>query len=282
METGDTGPSGRLLGSPVGSLEQQAAPELLQADIEVFGLALASLESARCPRTMDRPLTVQTRVTAAPVVKVVRRTSGDARTEFDPETAGPTSSDYNLRDGDLLRHYRVEHEDGSFAYAYDNGGPGSRRGRDRVPEGAPAHDLHSAMLLLRSWRPRLGEAAYFYVVLGRRLWRVDVTAAGPEVIKTNGVPQLTHRIDGVGIRLWRPEKAARRSFSLWLLEGAERVPVRMVADASFGEVTMTLKERDVRGSRCDELGRPAQASSDVSGRVGSAWHSAVPAGAPRR
>lgn len=261
-------------------LERESHPrgvipaETLHADIELFGLSLAKLESSHCPATPEQPAIVQTRVEPAALVRAIRRTSGDARTELATDTGAAAASDYNMRDGDLFRHYRIEHRSGSFAYSYDNGGALSRRGRDAVPEGAPPHDLHSAMMLLRSWRPRLNDTAYFYVVLGRRLWRVEVSAAGPEVIKTNGVPQLTHRIDGVGVRLWQPSEAAPRRFSVWLSEGAERVPLRMVADASFGQVTMTLTERDLQGTRCERLA-PREATvegDDEPTAIGEAWH----------
>ena len=251
--------------------------EVLRAEVELFGLSLASLESVRCPASSDGPARIETQVAPAPLVSALRRTSGEARTEFGLETAAPTRSDYYMRDGSLLRHYLVEHGAGGFDYAYDNGGARSRRGRDEVPEGATAHDLHSAMVLLRSWHPRLGESGYFYVVLGRRLWRVDVTAAGPQVIKANGFPQLTHRIDGVGVRLWQPSEVEPRRFSLWLSEDAERVPLRMLADASFGEVTMALTEREVSAAACGAA--TATSASEAaprvpsSGVVGRAWTS---------
>jgi hypothetical protein len=137
------------------------------------------------------------------------------------------------------------------------------------------------MVLLRSWRPRLHETAYFHVVLGRRLWRVDVVADGPQVIKiTGGAARLTHRIDGVGVRLWQTSEVEPRRFSLWLSEDPERVPLRMVADASFGEVTMTLAERNVGSARCD-----TDTESDTGARkpqappatlIGRAWRTLDP------
>jgi hypothetical protein len=114
------------------------------------------------------------------------------------------------------------------------------------------------------------------VVLGRRLWRVDVTAAGPQVIKSEGSPRLTHRIDGVAARLWEPSEAAPRHFTLWLSEDVDRVPVRMLADASFGEVTMTLTERTSGGAECSPRPLPlaaprAPAPSPPATLLGQAW-----------
>ena len=280
IQAPDIGSAGHLL-EPGGVRDLGRQSEVLHGDIALFGLSLASMESSKCPAHEGRPASIETRVEPATLVRAIRRTSGEARTDFGGETAAPTRSDYVMRDGALMRHYLVEHGEGRFDYSYDNGGSLSRRGHDDVPEGATAHDLHSAMVLLRSWRPRLHETAYFYVVLGRRLWRVDVVAAGPQVIKTNGgAPRLTHRIDGVGARLWQPSEVEPRRFSLWLSEDPERVPLRMVADASFGEVTMTLTERNVGGARCAsdtesdtgaEKPQPAPAAL-----IGRAWRTPNP------
>lgn len=271
-------PQGRLLTPSSRAASVVESPEVLRAEVEVFGLQIGTLQSSLCPPTAEALGTMETSVTSAPIVNVIRRTSGDAKTQFSALAPGPRASEYSFRDGDLLRHYRVEYGAGNYQYVYDNGGPQTLTGQNEVPEGASPHDLHSAMLLLRAWRPRLDEAAYFYVVLGRKLWRVDVRAAGPQVIKTQGAPRLTHRVDGVAVRLQQSPEVAPRRFSVWLSEGSDRVPVRMVADASFGELTMTLTERDVGGNRCaprdvakgDEAGAPAR---EVAALLGGAWHS---------
>jgi Protein of unknown function (DUF3108) len=246
------------------------SPEVLRAKVEVFGLSIASLESAVCPGESGS-LTVATEVDAAPLVKIVRKTSGTARTELLGPALAPSSSEYTFRDGDLIRHYAVDYRPGGYSYVYDNGGMESRRGSDDVPPGAEVHDLQSAMLRLRSWRPRLGESAYLYVVLGRRPWRVEVTSRGPEMVKVGEDPRLSYRIDGVAVRLWQPEKATPKHFSLWLSEERERVPLRMLADASFGEVTMTLTEREVGEAACSKRAIASGPAPSPGARIGSAW-----------
>lgn len=254
------------------TLRAAAGPETLRANVELFGVELGTIETSACPDTAGRVSTVESHVASAALVNILRRTSGDARTLLYPGSQAPASSEYHFHDGDLLRHYRVAYRAGSYEYSYDNGGLGQQTGRDSVPEGADPHDLHSALGLLRAWRPRLGESAYFYVVLGRRLWRLDVMSVGPEVIQTGGVPQLTHRIDGVAVRLWEPAEIAPRHLSLWLSEDSARVPLRMQTDSSFGEITMALTGRDVTDAACASPVRSA--SSARRTRVGRAWHSA--------
>ena len=247
-------------------------PEVLEAKVEVFGLPIATLESALCPGERGG-VTVATDVDAAPIVKIVKRTSGEARTELLGPSLSPRSSDYTFRDGDMVRHYAVDYRAGGYSYVYDNGGIESRRGSDDVPEGAEVHDLQSAMLRLRSWRPRLGETGYLYVVLGRRPWRVQVTSRGPEMVKVGGDARLSYRIDGVATRLWQPEKAAPKHFSLWLSEERERVPLRMVADASFGEVTMTLTKRQAGEVACAKTSVATSPPKQEDALLGSAWSS---------
>jgi hypothetical protein len=262
---------------------RQLGSEVLHASVEVFGIEIATLDSAFC-RGPEGGAVATTQVEAAPLVKVIRRTSGEATTQLPEPGRLPRSSDYNFRDGDLLRHYGVDYRAGSYSYVYDNGGVERQTGADDLPEGASAHDMHSAMLLLRSWRPRLGEQAHFYAVLGRRPWRVDVTSRGVEMIKTGGDARLTYRIDGVAVRLWQPEAAKPKNFSLWLSEDADRVPLRMVADASFGQVTMSLTGRESGAQACPappvasgEGAEPrASAVSAPAGLIGKAW-SAEPA-----
>ena len=220
--------------------------ELLRAEVELLGLPLGSLESSYCPHADG--VTVSTRVEPAALINALHRSGGDARTELSP--LGPSLSEYFIQDGSLLRHYRIEHRPGSYDYLYDNGGEAHRTGQGSVPEGAHPHDLHSALALLRSWRPRLDETGYFFVVLGRRLWRVDVRHVGPEMIRAQGAPQLAQRLDGVSVRLWQPEGVEPRRFSLWLSSDAARVPLRMVADASFGQVTLALTGREPLSARC--------------------------------
>jgi Protein of unknown function (DUF3108) len=197
----------------------------------------------------------------------------------------PASSDYTFRDGDIVRHYQVDYRAGGFAYVYDNGGIERRIGNGPIPEGAEAHDMHSSLLLLRAWRPRLDETAYFYVVLGRRPWRVDVTSRGPEMMKVGDDPRLTYRIDGVAVRLGEGPATPPKHFSLWLSEGAERVPLRMVADASLGQVTMNLTGRESGERECAPPAvasrtRPPRTRPSVAPRanapaswIGSAWSS---------
>jgi hypothetical protein len=276
----------RLLEAPVSGRVQA---EVLHASVEVFGLEIANLESTTCLAARGGAV-LETEVEPAALLEAIRSTGGAAKTEIQSAGVVPTSSEYTFRDGEIVRHYQVDYRAGGYAYVYDNGGVERRTGNNPIPEGAEPHDMQSSLLLLRAWRPRLDERAYFYVVLGRRPWRVDVTSRGPEMIKVADDPRLTYRIDGVAVRLDEGPKGASKHFSLWLSEGADRVPVRMVADASFGQVTMTLTAHESGGeresapravARAPHSARPrprrAVPAAGPAGLIGSPWSTPDPA-----
>jgi uncharacterized protein DUF3108 len=241
-------PGGQLL-APAAAAEIQGTPETLRADVSLSGVHLGRIESTWCPHTTGGR--VETEMKPASLLKALTHASGRAETEVELPGWAPRASDYDLREGDVVRTYHVSYHEGRFVYRYEKGGVPQLEGSDDVPEQARAHDMQSALLALRAWRPRLAEAAHFYVVLGRRLWRADVRSAGPEVIKIDGVPQLTTRIDGTARRLWEaPDAPGPRQFSIWFGEQAERVPVRLTADGKYGPVTMTLTERSAALEAC--------------------------------
>ena len=248
--------------------------ETFEAEIELLGLSMGTLRSTLC--TDGDSATLETRIKPAALVNVLHRSGGDARTELGALAPASSVSEYNVQDGDLLKHYRVEHRPGAYDYLYDNGGEARRTGHGDVPEGAYPHDLQSALLILRNWRPRLREKGYFYAVLGRRLWRVEATSIGPEMLQTEAGPQLTLRLDGVSVRLWQPSEVEPRRFSLWLSEGADRVPLRMVADASFGEVSLTMIRRQANPSDCARVtakadALPTSVPAPAPASIGPAW-----------
>lgn len=243
-------------------LLQAAAPptarsERLQASVQLFGIPLAELQSDICSRDSGAA-SVHTRVVANSVFRALRSGSGEARTELLAGLHEPLVSDYRFVEGDVLRHYEVSHQPGRYQYVYDNGGRASRKGRIQVPEGAYPHDMHSAMALIRGWEPSLDERAHFFAVLGRRLWRVELHARGPEVLKLGGGARLSRRIEGRAVRLWKSQKVPReRVFTVWVSDDPARVPLHMTAETSIGDVRLSLEDHALNPAACapDEAAR---------------------------
>jgi hypothetical protein len=107
-----------------------------------------------------------------------------------------------------------------------------------------AHDAHSAMAAIRTWRAEPGATRTLWVMGGRRVWRSDVTFVGRESVGTNlgNVPAL--RLDGTGYRLKNDRsvdtKKSPRRFTVWMSDDADRVPLRVKAETELGDVTIDL------------------------------------------
>ena len=230
-------------GEPLGA-------EQLAAEVAVSGVVLATLDSRTC--LTERGRRMETVVRPAALVRLVANVGGVGVTEFLGETAVPMRSEYSFHEGKLQRNYRVRHLQGSYRHRYDNGGPAFRKGKRAVPgEGLP-HDLHSALAALREWRPRLGEEASLHAVLGRHLWKVDLAYRGPEMVTVAGQPRLSYRIDGQAERLAAPRvKPSHREFTVWLGDGADRVPLKIAAASRVGDVSLQLVQRATRGVVCE-------------------------------
>jgi hypothetical protein len=124
-------------------------------------------------------------------------------------------------------------------------------------QGVMVHDAHSAMVQLRGWRAPPGTTRTVFVVGGRRLWRIDVTCAGQEAIGSAIGNRRAIRFTGRSYRARRdftPETARpSRTFTVWLSDDADRVPLKVTATTELGDIVMDLTEY----SRGGEAGNPA-------------------------
>lgn len=108
------------------------------------------------------------------------------------------------------------------------------------------HDAHSAMAQLRSWKGTRGATRTVYVVGGRRLWRVDVTYAGETTIGSALGNRRAVKYTGKSYRsrgdLSIEANKPGRTFSVWLSDDADRVPLKVVASTELGDIVMDLTE----------------------------------------
>jgi hypothetical protein len=107
-------------------------------------------------------------------------------------------------------------------------------------------DTHSAMAQVRGWRAAKGQTRSVFVVGGKRLWRVEMTYVGDEVVGTALGNRQAIRLDGASYKARATGQAAEakatRTFSVWLSDDADRVPLRVVGHTELGDVTMELVE----------------------------------------
>ena len=108
------------------------------------------------------------------------------------------------------------------------------------------HDTHSAMAQIRGWRPAAGTTRSVFVVGGRRLWRVDVKFIGVETVGSAVGNRRAIKFEGASFRA-RPNFTVEtdkpmRTFTVWLSDDADRVPLRVLANTELGDVTVDLTE----------------------------------------
>jgi hypothetical protein len=108
------------------------------------------------------------------------------------------------------------------------------------------HDTHSAMAQVRGWRPTPGTTRSVFVVGGRRLWRVDVQFVGTETVGTALGNRRAIKFEGKSFRA-RPNfvleaNKPARTFTVWLSDDADRVPLKVTAHTELGDVAVELTE----------------------------------------
>jgi hypothetical protein len=107
-------------------------------------------------------------------------------------------------------------------------------------------DTHSAMAQLRGWHATPGTTRTVFVVGGRRLWRVDVRYAGEETVGSVLGNRRAVKYTGASYRARADfsieSQTATRTFTVWLSDDADRVPLKMTAQTELGEVSMNLTE----------------------------------------
>jgi hypothetical protein len=116
------------------------------------------------------------------------------------------------------------------------------------------HDPVSAILVLRSWNAPLGSRGAFNTLGGLRVWRTDVVVEAREEIGCPFGKRQAVRISGVSRRMvgGHPDKRHKpRSFTMWMSEDAQRIPLRIVAKTEYGEIEVlaTSYEAPVVGRR---------------------------------
>jgi len=232
------------------------AAERLQGDVTLEQIPLGSVQIQICPELGPGQFGMQSQIVPAALLRLVGRLGGRLHSVLSSGDRVPIETQVDVFAGEKTRSYRLQFRPGGFDYYYRRSALAEpERGTRQLPEPEPVNDMHSALLLLRAWRPRLGEVAHLFVAIGRDLWRVEVRFRGPEMLDVQGAPALTRRIDGdarrIGAQAGSSDKGdTQRSFSLWLGEGPEALPVRLQASANYGDVSMSLTRHDRSTEGC--------------------------------
>lgn len=107
-------------------------------------------------------------------------------------------------------------------------------------------ELLGVMLVLRSWESKVGGSSTFEAVRSSYMWRMQATLVARESISTELGELPTVKFDAVSRRLMRDgsidQGTEPRTFSVWISDDADRVPLRMVAQTDYGDIEIQIVE----------------------------------------
>lgn len=193
-----------------------------------------------------RAVVVKSRANTAGAVALIKRIVDEATTVIDIDTGRPLQLETYVEHGSRKTSAKATFNGSVAEVTY-------KRSDDPKPHtyklnfGAKVvHETHSAMAQVRGWRPSPGTAKSVFVVGGRRLWRVDVKYIGGETIGTVLGNRRSVKYEGSSYRARADftveSKKAARTFTVWLSDDGDRVPLKVVAHTEIGDITVDLTD----------------------------------------
>lgn len=241
-------PPSRSIVQPTPSNEVGLEPgESMAFEVRLGGILAGEAELA-VGQTGDfeghQAVVVKSRAATAGAAALIKQIDDEATTVIDLGTGRPLQLDTLVVQDGKTTTARATFSGNSAEVWYTHGDDPTAH-RFHVSFGQmTVHDTHSAMAQLRGWRAAPGTTRTVFVVGGRRLWRVDVRYAGEEMIGSVLGNRRAVKLTGAAYRAranFDVESAKpARTFSVWLSDDADRVPLKMTADTELGEVTMDL------------------------------------------
>ena len=189
---------------------------------------------------------VKSRANTAGAAALIKRISDEATTVIDMTTGRPLQLETRVEMGAKRTEAQAKFTGTVADITYKRSDDPNPRNY-KINFGAQTvHDTHSAMAQVRGWRPTLGTTRSVFVVGGRRLWRVDVKYLGSETIGSAVGNRRAIKFEGASFRA-RPNFTIEtdkpmRTFTVWLTDDADRVPLRVLAKTELGDVTVDLTE----------------------------------------
>lgn len=230
--------------------------EWIAGKVFILGLEAATAEAWAC-RDDAEDLHVHLRAESTGVLAYIKQAYMEQDTTMGPDLLFPSRNWADAEVGEKQRRYDVRFANGHYSYAYHrNYGPMRKAVMPLEPE-ERAHDLLSAVLALRGWRPVPGARARFGAVLGRWLWRTEVVYAGPDVLLRDDGPYPAVKVTGTTRKQHPdPEERTEYSFELWFSDDPSRIPLRAKTGSSFGDIWLELTEYESdHPGRCREHAR---------------------------
>ncbi|HEY5926106.1 MAG TPA: DUF3108 domain-containing protein [Kofleriaceae bacterium] len=193
-----------------------------------------------------RAVVVKSRANTAGAAALIKRISDEATTIIDMESGRPLQLETLVEMGQRKTHAQAKFV-GNIADVTYTRSDDPKPHNYKINFGTQTvHDTHSAMAQVRGWRPAPGTTRSVFVVGGRRLWRVDVKFLGTETIGSAMGNRRAIKFEGASFRA-RPNFTIEtdkpmRTFTVWLSDDADRVPLRVLASTELGDVTVDLTD----------------------------------------
>jgi len=223
--------------------------ETMAFEVKLAGITAGEAQLAVGDVTLvdgHRTIVVKSRAATAGAAALLKKITDEATTTIDLETGRPLSLETRVEMGDRVSTAKArfvgnraditwtrEKDDKSHTMRINFGG-------------AVVNDAHAAMAQLRGWKATPGTTKSVYVVGGRRLWRVDVKLAGEETIGSVYGNRRAVRYEGAAFRarnnLTVDAGKPQRTFTVWLSDDADRVPLKVVAATELGAIEIELTE----------------------------------------
>jgi hypothetical protein len=221
------------------------AQERIEADVELFGIKAGVFRmtlTRSCSDQRPDPVALRSAMSTVGIVRFFKATDGTSYTTMDAATARPHQSDLVVRDGDITRVYKAALAAGTARIRLQRTGQQPKTKTARIPTGEHPLDMQSAFVLLRHWTAERGTKGYFYVILGKELWRVAVEFKGVRRLTRAGRTESAVHVGGIARRVQTSPDGNRktRRFTMWLSNDEARIPLRVEGDASFGTLHFEL------------------------------------------
>lgn len=193
-----------------------------------------------------KAVVVKSRANTAGAAALIRRITDEATTVIDMQSGRPLQLETFVEQGSKQTSAQATFKGNVADITYKRSSD-PRPHNYKINFGAQAvHDTHSAMAQVRGWRPAPGTTRSVFVVGGRRLWRVDVTYIGTETIGSAMGNRRAVKLEGKSFRA-RPNFTIEtgkpmRTFTVWLSDDADRVPLKVLAKTELGDITVDLTE----------------------------------------
>lgn len=193
-----------------------------------------------------RAVVVKSRAQTAGAAALIKHIVDEATTVIDMDTGRPLKLDTLVEMGDK-RTTATATFSGPIADVTYNRSDEKEPHSYKLNFGTnTVHDTHSAMAQIRGWKGKPGDTRTVFVVGGRRLWRVDVKYLGDETIGSAVGNRRTVKFEGASFRA-KPDFTVEstqpaRTFTVWLSDDGDRVPLKVVAHTELGDLTVDLTE----------------------------------------